>query len=875
MHVVGNLLVSVAVDGRVVAWQLPDSPKDHPSKDGHVWTDMLLAPEHKVTCMTHPHTYRNKVLLGTQSGKCILLNLKTRKVVHIFDVFQSPIQVLAASPVIDVVAVGMANGQVTLHNFRVDETIVTFTQESDNASALNREAAHVASVGVSAISFRTDGSDAVMTADNSGNVFTWDLNEQKLQFALLACHAKGPLFAQFLPGEPLLLTCGVSDNALKLHLFDNVSGQPRVLRSRVGHHLPPNIVRFCGHDAFSMVSAGMDRGIRLLCAVNEAKNEEMSQRKQTGSKSKKRRRVALMEAAVESREERRLPPVTGLACSNMRERDDQFANIVTIHQDSETAYTWKSRNATIHKHVLVPPPARVVIGLQSKTNVAAIKAQMKKHGNQLNSNTRGRATSVALSFCGVHCLVGYENGEVHCFNMQSGRHIGAYEGEDERARRLRSGKMPKILTPERWRPAHKSSVAAISINACGDFFVSAGANDNCLKFWNLQSQQLHGDDITTDFGITHLQWSRTSDLIAVAADDLRVYIYDASTRKLARRFSGHAGPITDISFSPKGRQVLSSSTDRTVKIWDLPSGTLVESYECENAPSSLAIAPDVDYFATTHINELGITIWGNNSHGLETKDDDDDDDEMDVDDAEATEVEESPTRSTATKDNRGDESEGSEDGFAPLSDHLVTLSGKPSSQWTVLSNLSEIRARNKPVEQVQKPKAAPFFIPTKKGLQTEFDLDAKPEDQMSDDETGNIKASGDANHNANSLFDDDDDASMFGKFVMQGNFEQAAKLLRTAPPSRVDVEIRTVGGPKARHGAAEYFVEALSSPLNYELAHAHLAVFLKTQGLDLARDEGGKEVLEELIHAQEASWDRLRSNLNAVSCLAAHFSGQS
>ena len=49
---------------------------------------------------------------------------------------------------------------------------------------------------------------------------------------------------------------------------------------------------------------------------------------------------------------------------------------------------------------------------------------------------------------------------------------------------------------------------------------------------------------------------------------------------------------------------------------------------------------------------------------------------------------------------------------AQLSDDLFTLSSLPRSKWMNLSNLQQIRLRNKPKEPVQVPKNAPFFLPT-------------------------------------------------------------------------------------------------------------------------------------------------------------------
>jgi U3 small nucleolar RNA-associated protein 21 len=48
----------------------------------------------------------------------------------------------------------------------------------------------------------------------------------------------------------------------------------------------------------------------------------------------------------------------------------------------------------------------------------------------------------------------------------------------------------------------------------------------------------------------------------------------------------------------------------------------------------------------------------------------------------------------------------------PLAPEMVTLSLLPRTQWLNLVHLDTIKERNKPIEAPQKPKSAPFFLPT-------------------------------------------------------------------------------------------------------------------------------------------------------------------
>jgi len=53
--------------------------------------------------------------------------------------------------------------------------------------------------------------------------------------------------------------------------------------------------------------------------------------------------------------------------------------------------------------------------------------------------------------------------------------------------------------------------------------------------------------------------------------------------------------------------------DCLVKVWDLPSGKLIDCLKFENAPTSICFSPTSEFLATTHVNLLGIYLWSNKS----------------------------------------------------------------------------------------------------------------------------------------------------------------------------------------------------------------------------------------------------------------------
>lgn len=862
LSVIGDVLVSVDCESDLIVWKLPDNAKDLPDRDGFVCSHIVLPFDFVVSSITHPHTYINKVLLGAKDGRCLLVNLRTKAVIHIFKPFPSPITVLEASPVVDVVAVGTQDGSVHLHNFREDNTVATLRHAEASASASHNDGHNSSGIivdnpAVRSISFRTDGIETVVTADASGNLFVWDLNERCLRSQASGIHSHGVMFADFIAGEPVLVTTGCADNAIKVHVFDETKEEARVLRSREGHHLPPTLVRFCGYDGMSMVSAGMDREIRLVSAVHDARNRSFAQpvADPRGQTSKKRCRRQLNVEVGDHRSDlkRLLPSVISMASQNAREKDSEFANIVTVHSGLMQAYSWRFEQGASHKHILVPPPYPTVIQLAYKAREKESANNRKKLQAVLERSEQDRATCVTMSPCGNFGIIGYCSGRIHCFNLQSGAHQGVY------------GDNP--VSPKLWTCAHKGPVASLCVDGCGDFLASVGSADRTLKFWNLKTRKPFGECLHLPSNVGQMIWCETSDLLAVSMDDFSILVYDVPTRRLARAFKGHMALVVDICFDVQGRRILSASMDGTIRTWDLPSGCLVDVLHCVDAPTSLAVSPNGDFLASTHANSLSIRLWLDStrfghvreSGGNEAL-------VMDgfVDDGLAD------ADTTISEEGQEDSQDGNEGSSQarPLSDTIITLSSRPTNAWTVLSNLREISERNKPVEAPKKGENAPFFLPTVKGI--EFKLDTNISDE---EETENGSK---AKKERNSFAEDAEylDLSNFEKMVIGGKLEEAERVLKDGDASTVDVNIRGMTNRTCIQNTARLFIMALQNRSCFELTQAHLAVFLKSQGKVLASDEEGLSLLGELAELQHQAWTCLRSTFDSVTCISSFLSGQ-
>jgi hypothetical protein len=87
--------------------------------------------------------------------------------------------------------------------------------------------------------------------------------------------------------------------------------------------------------------------------------------------------------------------------------------------------------------------------------------------------------------------------------------------------------------------------------------------------------------ITTLSGHTSLvnsvAFSPDGRLLASGSADKTIKLWEVATGSLVRTLSGHTDSVSSVAFSPDGRLLASGSSDNTIKLWDVASGSLVRT----------------------------------------------------------------------------------------------------------------------------------------------------------------------------------------------------------------------------------------------------------------------------------------------------------
>jgi U3 small nucleolar RNA-associated protein 21 len=516
MMVLGSRILGRTAAGCIAVWHIGE----YGEPVSECWPKTEAdGVEGKATCMAHPHTYLNKVLVGMSNGAMQLWNFSTNKMIYEFEAFDSSVVCIEPSLALDVVGVGLASGMVVLKDIKKNVTLL----ELDNASGAGTKADMFLSNSVDSIHHRSMSSGScgciafgmsqslplMATGGASGVISVWNLETQTLHAIIRDAHDGSLSKLEFLDGHPILVSTA-DDNSIKEWIFDGTDGQPRLLRFRSGHASPPTIVRHYA-DSTKLLSGGQDRAFRFFSTVQDAQSREISQ----GHVQRRAKKLKITE------QELKLTRIVSLDACDVRERD--WSNVITAHENDTSAYVWRIQKFAQGEFVLRPP--------------------------RVNNENLAPVSSVCLSRCGNFGFVGSSSGRIDRYNMQSGLHRGTYQCSGGYS-------------------AHAGAVSGLACDGCNRYLVSGGL-DSMMKCWNMKTRKLQGEmDLGSKIG--KIAFHPTTCLVAVACDDGVIRLCDVEAMTIVRRFKGHSDRITDIQFSQDCRWLLSASMDSTLRIWDVP-----------------------------------------------------------------------------------------------------------------------------------------------------------------------------------------------------------------------------------------------------------------------------------------------------------------
>ena len=151
----------------------------------------------------------------------------------------------------------------------------------------------------------------------------------------------------------------------------------------------------------------------------------------------------------------------------------------------------------------------------------------------------------------------------------------------------------KATSHSSWQCSHTLSrhtgiVSAVAMTRDGKNLIT-GSYDKTVRLWSIKTGKLLRtlSDYTNEIHCVAV--SGDGKLVASGSTDNTVKIWEIRTGELSRSlgslFSGHSGPITDLTFSPNNQTLVSVSLDQTVRLWSLK--TSKELYALKDYPESI------------------------------------------------------------------------------------------------------------------------------------------------------------------------------------------------------------------------------------------------------------------------------------------------
>lgn len=840
-----------------------------------ILVDMDVSEE--IVTVLHPATYLNKVLVVTSRG-CELWNINTRKMIHRFGSIREVLsttksmsggaaagegcgrqRVVSAttSSHPDVVGIGTQSGMIYILDIANDVVLLSLEHTPEQK-------------GVCTLSFCSERPLLVSGCEN-GDLVLWDLENARVLSVLDSVHESEVVKVQFVPGVSMFVTSG-RDNALLEFVIDSQSSPPRELRSRRGHLGSVAKAQF--------YNALPEKSRDLLCISNFKGRGYLGK---TSTIQQHQNRIFSQSALKKKSNEdfrfpfNRLPPLIDVAFAESRHFD--WPNIVTIHRGVHEAFVWSGHNSALTPNLItLAKSAQWLNDRRQQTNGSPLSSAPR--GVTAKRRALPLAKAVSVSGCGNYTVVGYSDGSIHRFNLQSCIHSG----------RLDLPESSEINRPTMEVLSIHISHSAVVLCVLRDIY------KYYLCSWSIKPIKYLDTKVISDRVSSSLPGGEESPetfisrlfgyLIALGFADGRAVLYDFQSQVVSREFQCGNSGILDIAMSSDSRWIVISTKSSELFVFDVISSNLLDWIKFRSPALCCAFDHSDAFLITSHDQSKGaLSVWAN-KHALSVSVGAE---ELSNPPSEPICIEDPPNKaiyfedsSPAPKSDDKDSTKASDSSDSDLpvngdydssmpETRLMSFSGIPFPTLQAILFIDEIKERNKPMEPPKKPESAPFFLPNTAEFSSAVHKPSKEEDLdevVSKDLSASREASTSLKTELQELLEEasSDCVDVFPKIT---------QLLRSKSPSGVNLLLRQLGplsGGTFREISLmlRYFRDSVRNRTDSELIQTYLNIFLTIHSTTILENQAelkdDQDTVGELTKLVKNDWGSLQNRLQNISC---------
>jgi WD40 repeat protein len=182
---------------------------------------------------------------------------------------------------------------------------------------------------------------------------------------------------------------------------------------------------------------------------------------------------------------------------------------------------------------------------------------------------------------------------IHCWDVDTGAHLFDLCGHPTQVGHINFDRMGQVISScleqiRVWNLQTGACLRVMNFAAdCGkgaayhDRFVATGSDNGTIHIWNVET----GKCVSTAGGcaprIMSLATNAHHSIVASGRDDGSLSLWQVGLGKLSTPITiqAHQGLAGGLAFSPNGKLVASTGSDRIIKVWDAMTGENLQSFE--------------------------------------------------------------------------------------------------------------------------------------------------------------------------------------------------------------------------------------------------------------------------------------------------------